>query len=113
MTAETLKHLGQVRIIKLKSGGVALHIVCLDGGIPKYMVDGSPPGLRDDLARAYSEGKKYAVCLETRSGVYTRWRFTNTLSEAEAEADKILGRPIKKLRDKFGKGKLFEEEEEE
>lgn len=112
MTTETLKHLGQVRLIKLGRGGVALHIVCLDGGIPKYMVDGSPPGFRDDLAKAYSEGKRYAVCLETHSGIYTRWRFTNTLSEAEAEADRILGRPIKKLKDKFGKGKLFEEEEE-
>jgi hypothetical protein len=113
MAQETLRHPGQVRLVKLRRGGVALHIVCLDGGVPKYMVDGSPAGFRDDLARAYSEGKRYAVCLETRSGVYARWRFTDTLSEAEAEADRILGRPIKKLKDKFGKGKLLEEEGEE
>jgi len=113
MAQETLRHPGQVRLVKLRRGGVALHIVCLDGGVPKSMVDGSPAGFRDELARAYSEGKKYAVCLETRPGVYTRWRFTDTFSEAEAEADRILGRPIRKLKDKFGKGKLFEEEEEE
>jgi len=113
MAQEVLRHPGQVRLVKLRRGGVALHIVCLDGGVPKSMVDGSPPGFKNDLAKAYSEGKKYAVCLETRSGVYTRWRFTDTLSEAEAEADRILGRPIKKLKDKFGKGKFFEEEGEE
>ena len=113
MAQEVLRHPGQVRLVKLKRGGVALHIICLDGGVPKSMVDGSPAGFRDDLARAYSEGKRYAVCLETRSGVYTRWRFTDTLSEAEAEADRILGRPIRKLKDKFGKEKKLLEEEEE
>jgi len=106
-----------VRIIKLtrsRDKGVALHIVMLDGGVPKYMVDGSPPGFRNELARAYSEGKKYAVYLETPAGVYTRWTFTDTLVRAEEEAERMLGRPIKRLKDKIVRGgKLLEEEVEE
>ncbi|MEM3725133.1 MAG: hypothetical protein QW209_06430 [Nitrososphaerota archaeon] len=111
--SETLRHTGQVRILKFKPGspvGVAIHILNLDGGVPLAMVESSPPRTRDMLKEAYDKGLKYATCLETRAGVYTGWKFHASLSEAE-EAERLAGKRIKKMKDRLGKVKKYFEEE--